>query len=316
MSEVGKVLEFVRRFYRETGSIPSVRRICRETNLTPPRFYRLFGSLKRLCTKAGLKIDDRTKERMKISAKATRKHVKRAIRKTISPLVERSTVESADREVRATTTFEQMQEDLATEQKAHESLKARAQQVAKEMKTLALNNDPKISQPILEAFSDVMPTILLYKFGVKASIPDLVKAQETLRLVQNERKKLQDEQLHVEGMKKECDARASEIQLEREKIKMERAHDPEKDELRRHIDKLEAEKEIANSRLSELFVRDKNLRIISNCLIFAVSECSTCSARFQRYMEPYKDIQDWLTSGKLVMTSFETMDISKQPSQT
>jgi hypothetical protein len=217
--------------------------------LSAPRFYRAFGSLESFCEKAGVKLDKETLKRMKETARATRRHAKKSVKKAVATHVEKPTPESKHCEQR-TPTFELMQEDLATEREAHESRKERAQQFAHEMKILALNGDPEISDPIVDALCfEVLPTVLEREFGVSFTLEELCQAELTLRQVQEERERLHEKELELDGYAKKVEAERLQVQKERQRIEA----IPDKAELQKQIERLLAWNKTLADRNEELY---------------------------------------------------------------
>jgi hypothetical protein len=245
MVEDDEVFEYLRAYVKREGTAPSVRRFCRDRNTTPPAFYRRYGSMGELLEKAGLPIDERTKQRLQISKKATRKHVRKAERKRSRVQTPAPTVESENCEPQQTPTFALIQEDLVTEQEARESRRERTQQFAGEIKTLALNDDPEISGPIVDALCfEVLPAVLEREFGVSFTLEELCQAELTLREVEKERNKV------GELAKKNREERLA-IELEWGKVK----RIPEKGELLEHIEQLQKKIKVLTANLNEARAR-------------------------------------------------------------
>ena len=81
MSEEERVFEYLRAYVKRGGTTPTIRKLCREFDTTPPTLYKKYGPLEDLCRKANVEIDDQTRVRLRMSMKATRKHVHRAEKK-------------------------------------------------------------------------------------------------------------------------------------------------------------------------------------------------------------------------------------------
>jgi len=287
MDEEARIIEYLKAYVKREGTAPSVRKFCRDQNTTSPAFYRRHGSMVKLLEKAGLPIDERTKQRLQISKKATRKHVRKAERKRSRVQTPAPTVEGENCEPQQTPTFALIQEDLATEQEARESRKERTQQFADEVKALALNDDPEISGPIVDALCfGVLPTILEREFGVSFTLEELCQAELTLREVEEERKKV------GELAKKNRDERLA-IELEWEKVK----RIPEKGELLEHIEQLQRKIKVLTGNLNEARATYNNYRTVFSGLWDAVFECRVCSARFTSYMESYPEVNVWFFKG-------------------
>jgi len=286
MGEEAKIIEYLRAYVKREGTAPSVRKFCRDQNMTPPAFYRRYVSMGKLLEKAGLPIDERTKQRFLISKKATRKHVRKAERKRAKVQTPAPTVESEKYE-QQTPTFALIQEDLATKQEVHENLKERAQQFADEMKTLALNDDPEISGPIVDMLCfTVLPKVLEKEFGVSFTLEELCQAELTLRKVQEEWKKLEAKELQLDGY-------AKKVQADRERLKA----DSDKGALFRRVESLEVEKRVLTNQLNEAIRCYDNYRIVFSGFWATVFKCKACSARFLGYMESYPEANAWLLRG-------------------
>jgi len=288
MGEDEKIIEYLKAYVKREGTAPSVRKFCRDQNTTSPAFYRRYGSMGKLLEKAGLPIDEKTKQRLQISKKATRKHVRKAERKRSRVRILAPTVEGENCEPQRTPTFALIQEDLATEQEARESRKERTQQFADEVKTLALNDDSEISGPIVDALCfGVLPTILEREFGVSFTLEELCQAELTLRKVQEEWKKLEAKELQLDGY-------AKKVQADRERLKA----DSDKGALFRRVESLEAEKRVLTSQVNEARIVYENYRRVFSGFCATVFKCKACGPRFLGYMESYPEANAWLLKGE------------------
>jgi AcrR family transcriptional regulator len=292
-----------------------VRRICRETNLTSPRFYRLFGSLESLVEQAGLKVDRETLERIRSTRKATKRRIRRKSQRSSRIQIPATTVEGESQEPPAASTFETIQQSLEAEEEARQRRLEDIGKFAAQIEILALDGDPKISGPVLDALSSVVPTILLKKYGVEATIKDLIEAGHTLRQVQEARKKLRAKETHLDGLLKKHEDERVQIQGEREKIRQARKLDPEKIALQDHVKTLQGEKKVLIDNLNETVNNNKRFRLAVMGLLTVIGECGSCKKRFQRIFEPYPDLMKWLLEGQWSL-SFEFIDTSKLPSRT
>lgn len=287
MDEDDEVFEYLRAYVKKEGTAPSVRKFCRDRNTTPPAFYRRYKSMPKLLEKAGLPVDERTKARLLISKKATRKHVQKAERKRSRVQTPGPTVESENHEPQRPPTFALIQEDLETEQEARESRKERIQQFVDEVKTLALNDDPEISGPIVDALCfEALPTILEKEFGVSFTLEELCQAELTLRQVQEERKRLHAKEIQLDGYVKK-------FQAERERLRM----DSDKGALFQRVESLEAENRVLRSRLNEARLLYDNYRIVFQCFLNAVKPCRDCFTRVLNGMESHPEANAWLLRG-------------------
>ncbi len=295
-----------------------MRRICREADLSSPRFYRLFGSLESLVERAGLKLDSETKQRIRSTRKASRKHSrkkKRTPKQDSTPIV---TVESESTEQSATSIFEELQENLETEEEARQSRLENIGRFAGQIEMLALNDNPEISQPVLDALYNVVPTILQKKHNVTMSIKDLIQANQLLHQVQQKEKRLREKEFQLGGLAEKLEVEKQQIQSEWESIKQERKNDPEKASLQKHVDELEGREKVLTDRLAETYANNKNFRLVVNSFLAAICYCDACGARFRRNMTPYKQVLEWLYNGQWMLLTFETLDpsrlVSRKPS--
>ena len=306
MSEEDRVIEFLRGFVKREGTTPSVRKLCREVNMTPPAFYRRFGSLEKLCEKAGVEIDQGTKARLRLSMKATRKRIRKAEKKRVQSPHAPPTVESQNIEMETESTFEKLQQGLKDKEAAQDSIKENARNFAEELKTLALTGHPDVNGPILEALGEVMPSVLFYKYDIAASVPDLLAANDVLHQVHEERKKLTDEE------KKNATERAD-IAKEWERLK----RDSDKASLLEHVEKLEWQMKVGINRFNETYDALKRFRVTFRELWKIASKCPNCPETFmQNMMASHGDILEWITSGKYTRLSFETEGTSRLGRQT
>ncbi|MCJ7632641.1 hypothetical protein MUP77_09655 [Candidatus Bathyarchaeota archaeon] len=307
-SEVEKALDFARRYHQETGNIPSVRRVCREANLTPPRFYRVFKNLEGFCERAGIKIDRETLVRIKGTRKATKRRTRekrRQLPRDPNPPAP-PTVESQNIEMETESTFEKLQQGLKDKEAAQGSIRENARKFAEEFKTLALTGHPDVNGPILEALGEVMPSVLFYKYDIAADIQDLLSANDVLHQVQEERKKLNDEE------KKNATERAD-IAKEWERLK----RDSDKASLLEHVEKLEWQRKVNTNRFNETYDALKRFRVTFRELWKIASKCPDCPKTFmQNMMASHGDILEWITSGKYTRLSFETEDKPRLPGRT
>ena len=301
-----KALDFVRRFHQETGQVPSVRRICRAADLSPPRFYRLFGSLESLVERSGLKLDRETMARIKSTRKATRKRVKKSKRKYTQKEQPPPAVESGDVEQPHVRAFEEIRENVQDEEEAKDMITEKAQCFAEELKTLALTGHPHVNGPILEALAEVLPLILWYNYDVEATIPDLLVANHTLKQVKKQRKKLRKQQTQLDGER---------LELESARELLNR--DSSKKSLLEHIEKLEWQGKVNIKRFNETYEVLKRFRTLFRELMKVIRKFPDCHKTFvENMMESHNDVLEWLLSKKWTRLSFEAEGMSRLPSQT
>jgi hypothetical protein len=134
----------------------------------------------------------------------------------------------------------------------------RVQQYAHEIKVLALNEDPEISDPIVDALCfEVLPTVLEKKFGVSFTLEELCQAELTLREVQEEKDRLHAKETQLDGYAKKVEAERLQVQEEWRRLDA----IPDKAELQKQIERLLAwNKTLAdrNEELYQLLHRDKS----------------------------------------------------------
>jgi hypothetical protein len=307
--EERSVIEFVQAYFKKENTTPSVRKLCKETNLTTPRFYRLFGSLQKLCEKAGIYVDQATRERLKISAKATRKRQKKAERKRSRVQIATTAPKDQGSHAQPAPTFEEIQRNLQDEEEARQARVDNVKKFVAQIELLALNENREISEPALEEFYNIIPHLLKKKHGVSYSVKDLIGAEETLHQARITLQKLQEKELRVDAKLKKNEAERLEIQHKWEKLKA----DPEKAGLLRRIYVLEDENKVYRSRLDESYTVSKGLRIVVNSLLGAVSNCNCCKARFVQNMAPHKPVLEWFLKGDWSLMSFETVTPPTKP---
>lgn len=300
-----KALDFVRRFHQETGQVPSVRRICRAADLSPPRFYRLFGSLESLVERSGLKLDRETKARIKSTRKATRKRSKKSMRKHVQKEQASSIVESGDVDQPHVRAFERIRENITDVEEAQDSIRENAGRFAEELKTLVITGHPDVNGPILEALGEVLPHILWFNYDVEATIPDLLAANDTLKQIKKQRKKLRKERSQLDGER---------LELERARELLKR--DSDKKSLLEHIEKLEWQRKVNIKRFNETYDAFKRFRTLFRELMQVMRKFPGCQKVFvQNMMESHGDVLKWLTSRKMRL-SFETEGRATRPSRT
>jgi AcrR family transcriptional regulator len=309
-SDEEKIIKFLQKHVQEKGTTPSVRRLCREANISPSKFYVLFGSLESLCEKAGVKLDQGTISRISISAKATRKHVRKAERKRSRVQTPAPSVEGADDKPAQTSAFEKIEWAREEGEAAHEGIVENAKRFAEELKTLVLGTTDQVSvevnTAILEALNEVVPVVLFYKYDIMADIPDLLAAKDVLRQARKEREKLHKE-------KTQLDSERLEIQHARELLK----RDSDKKSLLEYLERLEWRRKVDTKRFNETYDALKRFRVTFRELWKIASKCPNCPKTFmQNMMASHGDILEWLTSGKYTRLSFETEGTPKLGHQT
>jgi len=307
MGEEAKIFEYLEAYIKREDTAPSVRKFCRDQNMTPPTFYRLYGSMGKLLEKAGLPIDERTKARLLISKKATRIRVRKAERKhsrvqTTAPIVETVNVEPVH-----TPAFEELMQKGEDE----DSIREHAKVFAEELKTLVIGEDPDHQVPLeaynalIDSLIEVLPVILYCKYDVWAELPDLLSAQDVLRKVRKEQKKLCKEQIQLDGERLE-------IQQARELLK----RDNDKAALIEHVEKLEWRLKVNDKRFDETYNAFKQFRTLFRELMPVIRKFPPCQKVFvQNMMENHNDVLNWLTSGGMRL-SFESEGTPKPASRT
>jgi AcrR family transcriptional regulator len=298
MGELDRIIGFVREHYEKNGQIPSVRRICREANVTVPWFYRRFSSLEGLVEKAGLKIDKVTLKRIRSTRKATKRRTRekrRQLPKDSNPPAP-PTVECEAPEVKAGDMSTQIREDAKREKETHKTHVKNAKQLANTVKELALDDDLEVNSIFLEALNDVIPVVLFHKYGIAASVPDLLAAKDVLRQVDEERKKLDAEE-------KKNVAERVDIAEAWEKLK----RDSDKASLLERVEKLEWEKKVNTNRFNETYEAFKRFRTLFRDVRPIMMKCPNCQEAFMQMMSQ-DDFFKWLQSMKWARLSFETID--------
>jgi len=308
-SDEEKIIKFLQKHVQEKGTTPSVRRLCREANISPSKFYVLFGSLESLCERAGVKLDQGTISRISISAKATRKHVRKAERKRSKVQTRAPSVEGADDEPVQTSSLEKIEWAREEGEAAHDSIVENAQRFAEELKTLVLGTTDEVSvevnTAVLEALNEVVPVILFYKYDIMADIPDLLAAKDVLRQARKEREKLRKEQIQLDGERLE-------IQHARELLK----RDSDKKSLLERVEKLEWRMKVDIKRFTETYDGFKQFRTLFRELMPVIRRFPPCQKAFvQNMMENHNDVLKWLTSGGMRL-SFEAEGAYKPYCQT
>jgi hypothetical protein len=283
--------------------------VCREANLTPPRFYGAFKNLEGFCERADIKIDRETLVRIKRTRKATKRRTRekrRQLPRDSNPPAP-PTVESEAPTVQEAPTVTQIQEDEKAEKEARKTRIKNLKQLANTVKDLALYGDFEVNSIFLEALNDVIPAVLFYKYDVAASIPDLLAANDVLHQVHEERKKLNDEE------KKNATERAD-IAKEWELLK----RSSDKASLLEHVEKLEWQMKVNTKRFNETYDALKRGRVAFRELWSVAFKCGNCSEAFVRNMTvSHGDILEWLSSGKYHMRlSFEDEGTSRLGRQT
>jgi len=289
MPEEQKVIDFAREFYAQNGQVPAIRRICRECNISAPWFYRAFRNLEGFCERAGIKIDRETLVRIKGTRKATKRRTRekrRQLPRDSNPPAP-PTVESQNIEMETESTFKKLQQGLKDKEAAQGSIRENARNFAEELKTLALTGHPDVNGPILEALGEVMPSVLFYKYDIAADIPDLLSANDVLREVKKERKKLRKQQIQLDGERQE-------IQGARELLK----RDSDKASLLEYIERLEWQAKVNAKRFSEAYNAFQQFRMLFRELMPVIRRFPDCYKVFvQNMMENHDDVLKWLTSG-------------------
>jgi len=300
MGEEAKIIEYLRAYVKREGTAPSVRKFCRDQNMTAPAFYRRYVSMGKLLEKAGLPIDERTKARLLISKKATRKRVQKAERKHARVQTRAPPVEGVNDEPAQTPTFEKIEWAREEGEAAHDSIVENAQRFAEELKILVLGTTDEVSvevnTAVMEALNEVLPVILMYKYDIMADISDLLVAKDVLRQARKAREKLRKEKTQMDGERVE-------IQRARELLK----RDSDKAALLEHVRKLEWQVKVNIDHFNEAYEVLKRGRVVFRELWSVASTCPNCPSTFVRnMMVSHRDLLDWLTSGKYHMRlSFE-----------
>jgi hypothetical protein len=281
-----------------------VRRLCREAYLSAPQFYKAFGSLEKFLERAGIKPDKETLKRIKGTTKATKRRTKKSMKKAAQEESKSPNPESNPSERSTAPTLEEIQSLKEDEDEAHRLRLEKIAKYVEDIELLALDPEPQVSGPALDALADVIPHVLKCKYGVSASLEDLIQADHTLLQAREERKELQAKEAQANENLKKNEVERQEIQRERERLKA----DPEKGELLARIDSLEAEKKLMKAQFDEMYAANKNSRILLISLLGSIQGCNACRAQFHRNIASYKEAQQWLANGKLSLLSFETIE--------
>lgn len=287
MPEEQKVIDFAREFYAQNGQVPPIRRLCRECNISAPWFYRKFGSLESFVEKTGLKLDVASKERISSTRKATKRRTRKkrpTLHRDSNPAM---VVEGESPKQQAAPTFEEIQQNLKDEEEARQQRLENIGKFAAQIEILALDGDPKISGPVIDALSGVVPTILEHKYHIEASLKDLIEANDVLHQAQKERKKLRAKEIQLDGY-------AKKVQADRERLKA----DSDKGALFRRVESLEAEKRVLTSQVNEARIVYENYRRVFSGFCATVFKCKACGPRFLGYMESYPEANAWLLKGE------------------
>jgi hypothetical protein len=289
--------------------------VCREANLTPPRFYRVFKNLEGFCERAGIKIDRETLVRIKGTRKATRQRTRGRSQGACRDSTPTMTVKSESTVWSAPPTFEEIQQNLKDEEEARQLRLENVGKFAAQIEILALDGDPQISDPVVDALSGVVPSILKKRFGVDASLKDLVEASDVLHQARELKQELRAKEIQLDGLLKKHEQERLEIQDEWEKIRQARKLDPGKVALQNNVKTLQGEKKVLIDDLNEAFNDNKRFRLAVVDLLTVIGECNSCKKRFHQVLEPYPDLKKWLLDGKWAL-SFEVIDMSRLPSRT
>jgi peptide subunit release factor RF-3 len=260
--------------------------VCREANLTPPRFYRVFKNLEGFCERAGIKIDRETLVRIKGTMKATKRRTRKkrpTLHRDSNPAM---VVEGESPKQQAAPTFEEIQQNLKDEEEARQQRLENIGKFVAQIEILALDGDPKISGPVIDALSSVIPTVLEKKFGVEATLKDLIEANDVLHQAQKERKKLRSKEIQLDGY-------AKKVQADWEKLRA----DSDKGALFQRVESLEAERRVLTSQVNEARIVYENYRRVFSGFCATVFKCKACGPRFLGYMESYPEANAWLLKG-------------------
>jgi hypothetical protein len=303
MEEEESIIQFVSAYFKKYGTMPSVRTLCRETTFTAGRFYRTFGNMEKLCQRTGIVIDEQTKARIRGAVKATRKHVRRSERKKPKTQAMAPRGKGEAETSTAAPAYEEIRKNVEAEEEAHSAIIDNVQKFAGQIGVLLQDPNPEISEPVLEAFCDIIPIILKKKHGVTYSVKDLIGAEETLTRVQHDLQELAKKEIRVDVKLKKSEDERQDIQREWERLKQ----NPERGALLDRINELQLDKKALESNVSEMYVANKNLRVLVSSLLGPITNCDTCKRRFLANMEPYKPILDWLATGKWALLTFETV---------
>jgi len=220
-----------------------------------------------------------------------------------------TTVEGEGPRQRSAPTFEEIQRGREVEEEARKERLEDTRVFASQIELLALDPDPEVGNPVLDSLSNILPVILKRKYGIQASLKDLVEAGHTLRQAQEARKKLREKEIQLDKLLMKNEVERLEIKGEWEKIRAGRALDPEKKALREDVKKSLEKERILTDRLNEIYADYKNFRILFVSLLGATTQCDGCRQRFVQNLKPYGDAQEWLASGKWSLLSYETINV-------
>jgi len=314
--EEQKVIDFAREFYAQNGQVPPIRRLCRECNISAPWFYRKFGSLETFVEKAGLKLDVATKERISSTRKATKRRTRKkrpTLHRDSNPAM---VVEGESPKQQAAPTFEEISRAREVEEEARKERLEKTRVFASQIELLALDPDPEVSNPALDALSNILPVILKRKYGIQASLKDLVEAEHTLRQAQETRKKLHEKEIQLDGLSRKQEDERVQIKGEWEKIRQARKQNPQTIALQELVKTMQGEKKVLIDNLNEACSVNRNFRIVAIAWLGVLEQCGSCQKRFIQVLNPFPQVRAWFLRGQWGALSFEAIDMSRLPSRT
>ena len=314
--EEQKVIDFAREFYAQNGQVPPIRRLCRECNISAPWFYRKFGSLESFVEKVGLKVDKETSVRIRSTRKATRKHAGTRKPKPYQDSNPAMVVEGEGPKPRTASTFEEIQHNREVEEEARKERLEKTRVFASQIELLALDPDPEVSNPALDALSNILPVILKRKYGIQASLKDLVEAEHTLRQAQETRKKLHEKEIQLDDLSRKQEDERVQIKGEWEEIQQARKQNPQTIALQELVKTMQGEKKVLIDNLNEACSVNRNFRMVAIAWLGVLEQCGSCQKRFIRLLNPFPQVRAWFLGGQWGALSFETIDTSRLPSRT
>ena len=317
MSEEERVFEYLRAYVKRGGTTPTIRKLCREFDTTPPTLYKKYGPLEDLCRKANVEIDDQTRVRLRMSMKATRKHVHRAEKKRtgnnahalkqppVAPVQDRAEGPvKAGPEPRQSEAFQELMQ-IDTDHSRHpetdgltddEEAVAYAEEFAEELITLVVDaKSVTVNSAVMDALHEVFPIIMLYKYDVDVSIEDLVGAKNVLRRSRSTLKTIHRKELDLEEREQKLKAQMDLLKDAQEGKLMDRI-----ERLQWKLKNLEADKANALKAI-------KHYHAVFLALSNIVRKCQHCSARFTEFMQQHPEQDKWFLSGEWGLSKLDAL---------
>jgi hypothetical protein len=298
MSEETRLIEYIRAYFEKEGTTPSIRKICKEINTTPPTLCARYGPLSRLVEKAGLSMDQATRERMRISAKATRKHVHQAEKKRAKAPKTASTAEAVREEPAHTPAFQELMQESTSKKPSEANIRENARLFIGELKALAWGDDPKcpvsveVNTAILEELYEIIPMVLNFEHDVWIDVPALLRARRALLQDRKERKRLR--------------AEASRERREREELERQREllkRDSDRKALIELVDRLQRERKASNDQLNEAMYTVRRFRALFRDIAM-IFKCQKCGPAFVQSLN-HDGLYEWVQKREWRRLTFE-----------